>query len=174
MFRGADGEVFSKILKEEGTQQFKLRYNYRSYQEIIDYANTVHEEVLEELAISSEAIISSVTYKEPTTIKCVRGDGGYVYVSDRYGRHFELHKDKINRVERDYIFKNMLSRKPMILCRTNKQVAALNSLGYFECSTVHQAKGLQYDNVVVIDNVIKNTEDLNVAYVALTRARNRV
>ena len=40
--------------------------------------------------------------------------------------------------------------------------------------TVHQAKGLEYDNVIVIDTVIRNMEDLNIAYVALTRARDNM
>ena len=62
----------------------------------------------------------------------------------------------------------------MILCRTNKQVKFINDAGYFETSTVHQAKGLEYDNVLVIDTTISCTEDLNIAYVALTRARNNV
>ena len=62
----------------------------------------------------------------------------------------------------------------MVLCRTNKQVKWLNDLGYFEASTVHQAKGLEYKNVVVIDSTMNDTEDLNIAYVALTRAQDRV
>ena len=67
-----------------------------------------------------------------------------------------------------------MSNRPMILCRTNKQVKFINDAGYFETSTVHQAKGLEYDNVIVIDTTISCTEDLNIAYVALTRARNNV
>ena len=159
----------------DNSQLYKLKYNYRSYQEIIDYANTVYKVILDQLANEmTDLVISNVAKKEPSGITCVRGEGGYVYLSDRYGRHLEFHKDKVSRVDRDYIFSTMLARKPMILCRTNKQVAALNSMGYFDCSTVHQAKGLEYDNVIVVDNVIKDEESLNVAYVALTRAKNRV
>ena len=40
-FRGADGEVFNKL--GEGFDIYKLKYNYRSYQEIINYATTVYE-----------------------------------------------------------------------------------------------------------------------------------
>lgn len=39
IFRNADGEVFNKT---EDFDQYKLMYNYRSYQEIIDYATTVY------------------------------------------------------------------------------------------------------------------------------------
>lgn len=62
----------------------------------------------------------------------------------------------------------------MILCRTNKQVKYLQDNGYYECSTVHQAKGLEYDNVISIDSTICNTEDLNIAYVSMTRAKNKL
>jgi superfamily I DNA/RNA helicase len=41
-------------------------------------------------------------------------------------------------------------------------------------STVHQAKGLEYDNVLVIDTTINCMEDLNIAYVALTRAKDNL
>lgn len=60
----------------------------------------------------------------------------------------------------------------MILCRTNKQVKAIQELGFTNVSTIHQAKGLEYDNVVVVDTEIDCLEDLNVAYVALTRAKD--
>lgn len=74
----------------------------------------------------------------------------------------------------DEVIKQMLDRNPMILCRTNKQVKAVSDNSLYQAETVHQAKGLEYDNVIVIDTDIKNDEDLNVAYVALTRARNNV
>jgi superfamily I DNA/RNA helicase len=70
--------------------------------------------------------------------------------------------------------REMLERKPMILCRTNKQVRAVQELGYTNVSTVHQAKGLEYDNVIVVDHTISSDEDLNIAYVALTRAKDRM
>ena len=62
----------------------------------------------------------------------------------------------------------------MILCRTNKQVKEVKSWGYNNVSTIHQAKGLEYNNVVVIDFEIDTIEELNIAYVALTRARDNL
>lgn len=91
-----------------------------------------------------------------------------------FGRNIKFDKGiehKVNTLEE---FKTFMSNRPMILCRTNKQVKFLTDAGYFEASTVHQAKGLEYDNVIVIDSTITCTEDLNIAYVALTRARNNL
>ena len=60
----------------------------------------------------------------------------------------------------------------MILCRTNKQVQSVLDNSFYNAETIHQAKGLEYDSTIVIDTSIDNLEDLNVAYVALTRAKN--
>ena len=171
VFRGADGEVFEKTTD---FTEYKLKYNYRSFQEIIDYAATVYCELVEAVNNDEEVYISMVTEKNDSNIVCIRGEGGFVYVADPYGRCFRFHNDKRDRVTVDLATDDLLSRRPMILCRTNKQVAAINALGYFECSTVHQAKGLEYENVIVIDTTINSLESLNVAYVALTRAKNRV
>ena len=76
--------------------------------------------------------------------------------------------------EQQSLFNSFVSKNPMILCRTNKQVKVIQEFGYTNVSTVHQAKGLEYDNVIVIDTAIRNLEDLNIAYVALTRARDEV
>ena len=62
----------------------------------------------------------------------------------------------------------------MILCRKNKEVKALQKLGYENVSTVHQAKGLEYDNVILTDFEVEGLEDINIAYVAMTRAKNRL
>ena len=163
--------MFEKAIDFE---EYKLKYNYRSYQEIIDYAATMYLSLLPEVEMDEEVYISMVMNKEPSGIHCVRGEGGYVYVVNPYGRCVCFHKGNADRMTDDFAIKDLFSRKPMILCRTNKQVAAVGALGYFECSTVHQAKGLEYDNVIVIDTTINSLESLNVAYVAITRAKNRV
>ena len=61
----------------------------------------------------------------------------------------------------------------MILCRSNRQVRELNACG-LDATTIHQAKGLEYDNVVVIDFAVDCHEELNVAYVGMTRAKDRL
>lgn len=170
-FRGADGAVFTKT---KGFEEYKLVCNYRSYQEIIDYAVTVYLALRDKAAAEDNCYISEVMWSRPSTVKCIRGSGGSVAVINPFGRNVKFEKDlehKINTLEE---FKTFMSNRPMILCRTNKQVKYLTDAGYFEASTVHQAKGLEYDNVLVIDSTISSLEDLNIAYVALTRARNKL
>lgn len=169
-FRGADGEVFKKA---KDFTEYKLRHNYRSYQEIIDYACKVYINFADDLEYC-EHYIGEIMTKRPSGIECARGQGGFVYVINPYGRAVRIHMDKTDKIEPQVAFEDMLKRNPMILCRTNKQVKALQGLGYFNCSTIHQAKGLEYNDVIVADMMIPDMETLNVAYVALTRARNRV
>lgn len=173
-FRGADGAVFAKL---EDFDLYKLDYNYRSYQEIINYACSVYEKLKPVVKEDEECYITQVTFADESSIICDRGYGGEVVIIDPFGNG-NIIQNNVN----SYIgsnkqkekFDQLIATNPMILCRTNKQVKAIQEFGYTNVSTVHQAKGLEYENVIVIDTVIRNMEDLNIAYVALTRARDNM
>ena len=169
-FRNADGEVFNKL---DNFQLLKLRRNYRSYQEIIDYATTVYINQFENYGSGYEAnYITKTMFSQKSQIECYKGTGGAVYLIDPFSRIKKFGANTFKTEDRYELFKQFMNLKPMILCRTNKQVNAIKSCNYFNVDTVHQAKGLEYDNVLVVDSNIDNNEDLNVAYVAMTRARN--
>ena len=173
-FRGADGEVFNKL---EDFSLYKLKYNYRSYQEIIDYACAVYESLLEAVEQCKSCYITNVIDCYPSKVKCNKGYDGYVYVFSGSLRDIEIHNDSTKELNEDdqyVVFKQMIESNSMVLCRTNKEVKAIQEKNYFNVSTVHQAKGLEYDNVIVIDHEMNCKEDLNIAYVALTRARNEL
>ena len=173
-FRGADGAVFTKL---EDFDLYKLDYNYRSYQEIIDYACTVYEQLRPLVKDDEECYITQIMESDESSIVCDRGFGGQVIIIDPFGNG-KVIKNQVNYYigsrEQKTTFDEFIKTNPMILCRTNKQVKAIQEFGYTNVSTVHQAKGLEYDNVIVVDTVIRNMEDLNIAYVALTRARNNM
>ena len=169
-FRNADGEVFNKL---DNFQLLKLRRNYRSYQEIIDYATTVYINQFENYGSGYEAnYITKTMFSQKSQIECFKGTGGAVYLIDPFSRIKKFGTNTFKTEDRYELFKQFMNLKPMILCRTNKQVNAIKNCNYFNVDTVHQAKGLEYDNVLVVDSNIDNNEDLNVAYVAMTRARN--
>lgn len=110
----------------------------------------------------------------PSSIECIRGSGGTVTVVNPFGRNIKFEKNLDHRINVLDEFKEFMSNRPMILCRTNKQVKWIQDKGYFETSTIHQAKGLEYKDVLVIDTTITGTEDLNIAYVAMTRAKDNL
>lgn len=173
-FRGADGAVFTKL---EDFDLYKLDYNYRSYQEIINYACTVYNSLKWQIKDNEEGYITQIPFSDESSIVCDRGYGGTVVIIDPFGNgkriENKLHCYMSVKEQKDF-FDAFIKTNPMILCRTNKQVKAIQEFGYTNVSTIHQAKGLEYDNVIVIDTVIKNMEDLNIAYVALTRARDKM
>lgn len=170
-FRGADGDAFNKL---DDFDEFKLKYNYRSYQEIIDYATTVYETLEEDYL---DQYISSVVNSVPSKVKCARGYGGTVTIVNPWGDIYKWHNDEVQDVfwtQRKKELMNFLSLNPQILCRTNKQVKTITQNTQYEASTIHAAKGLEYDNVLVVDSTLREREDLNVAYVALTRAKDNL
>lgn len=171
VFRGADGAVFNKT---KDFEEYKLIRNYRSKQEIIDYAVTVYLELKETAKMEENCYISQVMWSNESEVKCVRGNGGSVVVVNPFGRSIKFEKEFEHRINLMDEFKEFMSDRPMILCRTNKQVKFINDGGYYEASTIHQAKGLEYNNVIVIDTTISSIEDLNIAYVAMTRAKDHL
>lgn len=169
IFRGADGEVFNKL---DNFELFKLKYNYRSFQEIIDYATYVYGVLSHRVQMGYDCYISQVENTRMSEIMCDRGYGGRVVVINPHDRCLVFEGTERKDSNGVQELRSILSKTPMILCRTNKQVRAVQELGFPDVSTVHQAKGLEYDNVIVIDHTISSDEDLNIAYVALTRAKD--
>lgn len=174
MFRSADGEAFNKL---EGFTEYNLHYNYRSYQEIIDYATTIYEDYKPLVDIDSLFIAMTTEAKHTDLVECHRGYGGDVYIintcdeTNRRCRH--LHNGKSEPVNGLKTIKDFLALKPMVLCRSNREVKELQACG-LNATTIHQAKGLEYQNVIVVDFKITSGEELNIAYVGLTRAEDKL
>jgi len=161
----------------------RLKYNYRSYQEIINYATNFYHKCTGKMTAPTNSSIvgTSILSYDPTKavkandITCVKGTGGLVISIDRFGDQRALGPAAEQRLCSDYqdtVKKYIETYHPTFLCRTNKTVAALQELGYSNVSTIHSAKGLEYENVVVVDSVFLDEDDINVAYVALTRAKD--
>lgn len=166
IFRGADMEIFEKL---QDFEYKTLKVNYRSYQEILDYARTFYAVLEPKLGIVNDLLVSNITYTKPGDVICIRGRGGFVWTIDPFGNTTLI---GVGTVDTYTTGMNFINKQPMILCRTNKQVKMIEELGWKDVSTVHQAKGLEYDNVISVDMPLSDREDLNVAYVAATRARN--
>lgn len=179
-FRGCCSEVFDGLTDFE---HVRLKYNYRSYQEIINYATNFYHKCTGKMTAPTNSSIvgTSILSYDPTKavkandITCVKGTGGLVISIDRFGDQRALGPAAEQRLCSDYqdtVKKYIETYHPTFLCRTNKTVAALQELGYSNVSTIHSAKGLEYENVVVVDSVFLDEDDINVAYVALTRAKD--
>lgn len=169
IFRGATEEIFNYLT---GYSIHKLYKNYRSYQLILDYATNFKQSnptnLLEIYDFS----------KYSNMIIADRGsNGGKVFIDRDFGR-IDVYSESMffdkNKPLVATLAEELKEHKYHVLCRTNKQVKAVEKLGFDKVSTIHKAKGLEYDNVIVLDFEIQEQEDLNVGYVALTRAKNRM
>lgn len=165
LFRGACAEVFDNLID---FTTYELEVNYRSYQEILDFASTMK-------SAADEGLINymcKLDYAERSHIKAERGFGGSVIcINSPAMINYITNADYDEPID---AIREELQLPYQFLCRTNKEVKQLQELGYSFVSTVHQAKGLEFDNVVVIDFELSSEEEINIAYVAATRARNRL
>lgn len=118
-FRGATPDVLDRL---EGYEVYKLDTNYRSNQEIIDFATTYYTNALRQPTTFAAQLESY-----GSDILCEKGKGGTVYVLPRTGSAYKVNhfvKESGEKIVRDF-----LKRNPMILCRKNKQVREIQELG---------------------------------------------
>lgn len=159
IFRGATPNNIKDL---HDFTHLKLDINYRSYQPIIDFAVQVKK---------GFPYLTSITkLSTDSWIKCARGWGeGEVFcVNEEHA----LNLVTGDSVDLSHVVNYMITKRPYILCRSNKQVKKIKDLGYDNVSTIHQAKGLEYAHVIVTDFSLKGEEEVNIAYVACTRAMN--
>ena len=176
-FRGACSAVFDKFDVPEWNW-YTLSINYRSHQNIVDYAEAVYERAKK--IIANHNVYSAINFPAHiplSDIECSKGQGGaVVLVNDMYGLMLEdggWVEQSVEATE-NFVTNLVASRNTQILCRSNKQVKKLKTMGIDNASTVHQAKGLEYDNVILVDFPQDSEEELNIGYVAATRARNNL
>ena len=176
-FRNADGQAFEKL---EGFKEYSLQYNYRSYQIIIDYATEFYKstKVALEMGMGADIVGFSHTGRNDGLVTCARGKGGEVYtIYEKWSGQCSCSKctedGEVVTPDANAVFKYFMSLEPQVLCRTNKQVRELCACG-LNATTIHQAKGLEYENVLLVNFDITSDEDLNIAYVGLTRAENKL
>lgn len=160
IFRGATEDVMKKL---KGFAVYNLDINYRSNQEILDFATTYQE-----TALMNPIMFSGQLESYRSSILAEKGTGGIVYILNRTGSAYKVNEYIKERGEK--IVQEFLEKDTMILCRKNKEVKAIQQLGYSKVQTIHQSKGLEYEYVIVTDFEVRGIEDINISYVAMTRA----
>ena len=118
-------------------------------------------------------ITDTISFKQSSDLQCDKGYGGKVYVQQD-NNFYIIKEDKITKTSEENFIANCDKINCTVLCRTNKNVKKMQALGFENAMTVHQAKGLEFDNVIVVNNDSDGIEEININYVALTRARNKM
>jgi DNA helicase-2/ATP-dependent DNA helicase PcrA len=167
IFRGATKEIFNKLVD---FKVYKLDINYRSYQPILDFASSFKTQV------KDKWWINKTTYAYMREMQAIRGDGkGECQLFlDRRGRFFDMIINGPTLSPREVFKEQLENNSYQVLCRTNIEAKTLQKLGLKNATTIHQAKGIEFKNVLLIDFELQNEEDKNVAYVGLTRAKDKL
>lgn len=167
IFRGATSEVFKEL---RDFTNYKLDINYRSYQPILDVASSFKQQVKEDWWINK------TTYFYANEMKADRGQGkGECEIFlDRRGKFFDMILNGPTLLPKELLPIQLENNPYQVLCRTNIEAKTLQKLGLKNAMTIHQAKGLEYKNVLLVDFQIQTDEDKNVAYVGMTRAKDKL
>jgi superfamily I DNA/RNA helicase len=167
IFRGATKEIFNKLVD---FKVYKLDINYRSYQPILDFASSFKNQV------EDKWWINKTTYAYMREMQAIRGDGkGECQIFlDRRGRFFDMIINGPTLSAKEVFKEQLENNQYQVLCRTNIEAKTLQKLGLKNATTIHQAKGIEFKNVLLVDFELKNEEDKNVAYVGLTRAKDKL
>lgn len=167
-FRGALGEAFEQL---SDFNEYNLDINYRSYQEILDYADTFYTKAEEVIKCNGIIELNEVDTLSKSKVICERGYGAELYIIDELGSCYNMINN--SQCSESIVLKRLiLDRHTQILCRSNRQVKKLQAQGIENVSTIHQAKGLEYANVILVNFPVNTDEEKNIAYVGATRAKN--
>lgn len=171
-WRGANIDHFFNLYYDDETMVYTMSNNYRTAKDIIKFAT---------------AFISRVKDKIVKRVKCIREDGGviqlkhldkdfiYNYINEdkKYGQWFILTRTN---AQVDLIVDFLNSKK--IPCDTfkkseldNEELKEKLRQNTVKVLTIHSAKGLENENVVVLGVKPYTDEERRVAYVAATRAK---
>ena len=119
IFRGATEDVMEKLV---GFTLYELDTNYRSNQEIVDFASTFQNG-----GVLGRSTFSGQLESYRSAIDCEKGLGGNVKILARTGSAYTV--NKFIKESGEKVVKEFLEKNPMILCRKNKEVKAIKNLG---------------------------------------------
>lgn len=173
---GANLDHFYLLAHDPDVEVYSLVNNYRSGINIINFADQFlkglkdirPERIISKNPIPGEVIKQS-EFDLDAIIDKIEGDGNYK-------KWFILARsnDDVDFI-RNYLIKNRVPAESFKKKDfTNAEIKAKIEDNTVKVLTVHSAKGLENDNVVVVGVVPYNKEEKRVAYVAATRAKNRL
>lgn len=171
-WRGANIEHFYELYEDDETTVYMMANNYRTAREIIKYASTfiskIKNTIIKRVKCLQESgdVIHLKTFDKDFIINYITGD-------KKYGEWFILTRtnSQIN------LMLNLLKSKN-IPCDTfkkseldNEELKNRLKENTVKILTVHSAKGLENEKVVVVGVKPYSEDECRVAYVAATRAK---
>lgn len=188
-FKGSDFEYFKKLASDEEFTTYKMENNYRCESHIVEFGNKVISQINDVIPKKCVSKVKSITkgsliYKEGN-IHTVEQYLKFIDARD-YGKWFVL-----TRSNNDMVDISRLCYKlgiPTVTFKkgnmTSDEVESTLAQNAVKILTVHSAKGLESDNVLLYGNFPINkdnqfweevgTEECRIFYVGATRAKHNL
>lgn len=172
-WRGARPDLLQKLCKKSEVTVFDLNENYRNGYNILKYAKRIiAPNMLEDNSVSMRSSNGAV-YELPFSYETIcnkileKGNFGDWAILTRVNKEIEDLSVVLRKagIPFDTFKQGDLSKEELTKKMEQNTVKVL---------TVHSAKGLEWDNVIVLGMRFSSFEERNVCYVAATRARNNL
>lgn len=170
-FRGAKPSLLLSMCKWRDVKVYDMNENYRNSINILNFAKGILKN--SQFRDSSvpmrkiSGIVHQTYYSHNEIINLINSKDQYKdwAILTRTNRQLENVSIllKSREIPFDSFKRSDLTRDELMECMEKNTVKLL---------TIHSAKGLEWNNVIVIGALFRSQEELNVSYVAATRARN--
>lgn len=186
-FKGGDFEYFKSLADSPEYETHFLENNYRCNKKIVEYGNSIINKI-------NDVIPKKCVSKVPGTGQLILEDGGkgivrkYVELIDKrdYGKWFILTRSNSDMIDISRMLYAMKIPSDTFK-KSNIDVHGLDGImkrNSIKVLTVHSAKGLEADNVILYGQFPENpddnwwdfngTEGMRIKYVGATRARHNL
>lgn len=173
-FNGARPDLIEKISRQRDVKTYSLDQNYRSGPRIISFAHRLITQTgLEDMSFSERdfsGIVQEIEFNTNRINKEIKES------HDQYKDWFVLTRTNqevwkmMDSLKKAGIPAETFKKAQLTTGEINDRIEA-NTV---KVLTIHTAKGLEANNVVVVGPRYYNAEELRVCYVAATRAKNRL
>ena len=170
-FRGAYPDYIIDLSYTEGVTVYNLNENYRNGANILDFA----KQIIEKTGLIDDSI--PMRNKTGKVIRTPLSLSAIVRDIKKYDNYKDWAILTRTNSEAEEVFN--LFKKNNIPCDTFKQgdlekceLSKKMNDNTIKILTIHSAKGLEWDNVIVIGARAYSDTELNISYVAATRARD--
>ena len=171
-WRGARPDLLQRMMEDKEVTIYDMNENYRNGSNILNYAKKLIQPngmIDRSIAIRKNGTVTEIPYNPSIIIQKIQENNLYNSwaILCRTNSEIEMISRVLesNNIPHDTFKQGDLSKEELASRMAQDTVKVL---------TVHSAKGLEWDNVVVIGTRYTVGEERNICYVAATRARDNL
>lgn len=173
-FKGARPDLLLGIMRRQDVKVFDMNENYRNGYNILEFARRIiRPNGLSDSSIAmrfgENGIVKELTFSFHTIVELIQKEPSYKDWAVLVRTNNEL-SDIATVLKKANIPYDTFRQGDLKLGELEERMAQ----NKVKVLTIHSAKGLEWNNVIVVGARFWNDEERNVCYVAATRARNQL